>query len=72
MRAEIELECKQPSLVMKSLKPEAKDLNKFKVRMSQAKGKLTLEVEAEDIAGLLAGVNSYMRLIKVAIDATEI
>lgn len=72
MRAEIELECKQPGVVAKSLKPDMEELNKFDVKLKPGKGKLTLEVKAEDVSGLLAGINSYMKLIRVAIDATEI
>jgi tRNA threonylcarbamoyladenosine modification (KEOPS) complex Pcc1 subunit len=72
MRAEIELKCKDPKLVIRSLKPDTEELSKFDVKLKPGTGKLTLEVEAKDVPGLLAGINSYMRLIKVAIDATEI
>jgi tRNA threonylcarbamoyladenosine modification (KEOPS) complex Pcc1 subunit len=72
MKAEIELECKEPKLVVTSLQPDKEELNKFDVKLTPGKNKLILEIEAEDISGLLAGINSYMRLIKVAIDAMEI
>ena len=72
MKAEIELECKEPKLVVTSLQPDNEELNKFDVKLTPGKNKLILEIEAEDISGLLAGINSYMRLIKVAIDAMEI
>jgi tRNA threonylcarbamoyladenosine modification (KEOPS) complex Pcc1 subunit len=72
MRAEIELECKKPEVVIRALKPDREELNKFKIKLTPSKGKLRLEVDADDVSGLLAGVNSYMRLIRVAIDATEI
>jgi tRNA threonylcarbamoyladenosine modification (KEOPS) complex Pcc1 subunit len=72
MKAEIELECKEPKVIVKSLQPDKEELNKFDVKLTPGKNKLILEIEAEDISGLLAGINSYMRLIKVAIDATEI
>jgi tRNA threonylcarbamoyladenosine modification (KEOPS) complex Pcc1 subunit len=72
MKAEIELECKEPKLVVKSLHPDKEELNKFDVKLTPEKNKLKIEIEAEDISGLLAGINSYMRLIKVAIDAMEI
>lgn len=72
MKAEIELECREPEVVVKSLQPDKEQLNKFDVKLKPEKNKLKLEIEAEDISGLLAGINSYMRLIKVAIDATEI
>jgi tRNA threonylcarbamoyladenosine modification (KEOPS) complex Pcc1 subunit len=72
MKAEIELECKRPEVVVKSLKPDREELTKFDVKITPGKNRLNLRVEAEDISGLLAGINSYMRLIRVAIDATEI
>jgi tRNA threonylcarbamoyladenosine modification (KEOPS) complex Pcc1 subunit len=72
MKAEIELECKEPKLVVTSLQPDKEELNKFDVKLTPGKNKLILEIEAEDISGLLAGINSYMRLIKVAIDTMEI
>jgi tRNA threonylcarbamoyladenosine modification (KEOPS) complex Pcc1 subunit len=72
MKAEIELDCQNPEIVIKSLKPDTEELNKFDVRMTAAKGKLKLTVRADDVSGLLAGINSYMRLIRVALDATEI
>lgn len=71
MRAEIELDCKEPEVVMKALKPDQEELDKFEIKLTAEKGKLRLGIEAEDIAGLLAGINSYMRLIRVAIEATE-
>ena len=72
MKAEIELDCTNPELVIKSLKPDTEALNKFDVRLTATKGKLKLRVKAKDISGILAGMNSYMRLIRVAIEATEI
>lgn len=72
MKAEIELSCKEPKMIVKSLQPDKEELNKFDVKLTPGKNKLILEIEAEEISGLLAGINSYMRLIKVAIDATEI
>lgn len=71
MKAEIELECKEPEIVIKSLKPDQEELKKFDIKLTAGKDKLRLSIEAEDISGLLAGINSYMRLIRVAIDATE-
>ena len=71
MKAEIEIECKEPEIVIKSLKPDEEELNKFDVKLTSEKDKLKLKIEARDIPGLLAGINSYIRLIKVAIDAME-
>lgn len=71
MKAEIEIECKEPEIVIKSLKPDEDEAKKFDVKLKSEKNKLKLEIEAEEISGLLAGINSYTKLIKVAIDAME-
>lgn len=68
MKATIEVECKNPEIVIKSLKPEIDDSIKFDVKAESVNDKLILTVEAENISGLLAGINSYMRLIRVAKD----
>jgi len=71
MKAEIEVECKEPETVIKSLKPDQEELKKFDVKLVSERNKVKLKVEANDIPGLLAGINSYLRLIRVAIDAME-
>jgi tRNA threonylcarbamoyladenosine modification (KEOPS) complex Pcc1 subunit len=53
------------------VKPDQEELNKFDVKLVSEKNKIKLKVEANDIPGLLAGINSYLRLIRVAIDAME-
>lgn len=72
MKAEIEIECKEPEIVIKSIKPDLEELKKFNVKFKNEKNKLKIKIEANDISGLLAGINSYLRLIKVAIDAMEV
>jgi tRNA threonylcarbamoyladenosine modification (KEOPS) complex Pcc1 subunit len=71
MKAEIEIECKEPEIVIRSIKPDEGEIKKFDVKMSAEKNKLKIKVESKDIPGLLAGINSYLRLVKVAIDAME-
>ena len=72
MKAEIEINCKEPGKILRSLRPDTEELNKFEIKLVADKDKLRLSVEAKDIPGILAGINSYMRLIRVAIDAMEI
>ena len=72
MKAEIELECKEPEIVIKSLKPDEEELDKFNIKLTSEKNKLKIKIEAEDISGLLAGINSYLRLVKVAMNAMEV
>lgn len=72
MKAEIEIECEEPEIIIKSLKPDQEELCKFDAKLTAEKNKLKLKIEAEDMPGLLAGINSYARLIRVAIDAMEV
>ena len=67
MKAEIEIECKEPDVIVKAIKPDLEE-KKFGVTLESKKGAVILKVEAEDISSLLAGINSYMRLIRTAID----
>jgi len=71
MKAEIEIECKYPETVRKSLEPDIEEAKKFDVKITDEKNKLLLIIESKDIAGLLAGINSYVRLIRTAIEASE-
>ena len=67
MRAEIEIECENPEIVVKSIKPDL-EAKRFNVKLDKLEGKVKLTVESEDVSGLLAGINSYMRLIRTAIN----
>jgi tRNA threonylcarbamoyladenosine modification (KEOPS) complex Pcc1 subunit len=71
MRAEIEISCKKPQTVIKALEPEIEDTRKFSVKVSSTKDSVRLNVESEDISGLLAGINSYVTLIRTSINSLE-
>jgi len=71
MKAEIEIECKNPDTIIKSINPDI-EAKKFDVKLENKNDKLILIIESKDITGLLAGINSYIRLIRTAIDAMEI
>jgi tRNA threonylcarbamoyladenosine modification (KEOPS) complex Pcc1 subunit len=71
MKSEIEIECKYPEKVIKSLEPDLEETAKFNVRLDSEKNKIKLKVESKELSGLLAGINSYLRLIKTAMDALE-
>ena len=60
----MEIECKNPELVIESLKPDMEKTDKFLIKFKTLENKLLLTVEAENIGSLLAGINSYGRLIK--------
>ena len=71
MKAEIEIECKRPDTVIKALEPDIEEVNKFDVKIEPEKNKIKLKIESKDTSGLLAGINSYIRLIKTSIDSME-
>jgi len=71
MKAEIEVECEKPEIVIKLLRPDQEELKRFDIKLEAEKNKLKLKIEAKELSSLLAGINSYLRLIKVAMDAME-
>ena len=72
LRAEIEIECEEPETVIKSLEPDVEKINRFEVEFKTDKNKILLIVKSDDLGGLLAGINSYVRLIKAATDAMRL
>lgn len=72
MIAKLEIECKDPEIVLNSLKPDIDNLEKFQARIEAKKDKVFLTIEAKDISGLLAGINSYARLIRASMDVIGI
>lgn len=72
MRAELEISCSQPELLLATLQPDIIKTDKFTVQLVAGKGCLKLTIAAADIAGLLAGINSYLRLIRTALAAQEV
>ena len=71
MKAEIEIDCKEPDMVIKAVSPEI-EAKKFDVKLEDKKDKIILTIESKDMTGLLAGINSYMKLIRTAISVKEI
>ena len=72
MIARLEIECENPDIVLNSLKPDIEKAGKFDVNIEIEKNKLLLTIEARELSGLLAGINSYVRLIKTSIDVMGI
>jgi len=72
MKANIEIDCSNPEKVIKSLEPDIDENGKFDVQLTTDKNIVKIKVESEDISGLLAGINSYLRLIKITKDLEEI
>jgi len=72
MKAKIEIECKEPDIIIKALKPDLEQAKRFDVEIKADKNKIKLEIKSDDVASLLAGINSYIRLIKTAINSMEV
>lgn len=72
MKAEINIECKDPKTVIKALKPDIEETKKFDVQLETDENKIRLIIKSDDIPGLLAGINSYMRLIRTSISSMEV
>jgi tRNA threonylcarbamoyladenosine modification (KEOPS) complex Pcc1 subunit len=63
------LDEKTSEIVAKSLLPESKrKIPRTKVEIKNKKGKLVLNIMADDVSALRAGINSYLRWIKTATD----
>jgi len=72
MKAIVDIECKDPLTILNALKPDTKDSKKFVASLRTRKNRIVLTVESNDISSLLAGINSYARLIKASMGAMEI
>jgi len=72
VRAELELECADPDIVIKAISPDLGKNGRFSAELKKGKGKLNILIESKDITGLLAGVNSYARLVKAATDVCNL
>jgi tRNA threonylcarbamoyladenosine modification (KEOPS) complex Pcc1 subunit len=72
VRAELEIGCKDPELVLKSIGPDLGGSGRFTASLKAAKKSVKLTVESGDLTGLLAGVNSYARLIKTSTDIDDL
>jgi len=70
--AKIEIECEKPEIIIKSLEPDVEKTKRFDVEFKTDKNKILLIVKSDDFGGLLAGINSYLRLIKAAIDTMRL
>ena len=71
-KAEIEISCENPQIIVKSMEPEMEKLEKFKADVVVEGDKIKLLIEAEEISGLRAGINSYIRLIRTSIETNKI
>ena len=70
MKAKIEIPCLHAEAVIQAIAPDIDENQKFNISI-EADDKIKLKIEAKDISGLLAGINSYMKLIKVSMEALQ-
>ncbi|MDD5417170.1 MAG: KEOPS complex subunit Pcc1 [Candidatus Aenigmarchaeota archaeon] len=71
MKAEIIIDCKDPEIIIKSIKPDMDVNGKFDVELKKEKNALKLVVESKDMSGLLAAINSYLKMIKTLKELEE-
>lgn len=70
-KAEVKLPLESAKIIMNSLLPEMKTtMPRTKVQI-ESNDDIKLIIKAEDTNALRAGLNSYLRWIKVAIDVNE-
>jgi tRNA threonylcarbamoyladenosine modification (KEOPS) complex Pcc1 subunit len=72
VRAELEIECANPDIVIKAITPDVAESGKFSAELKKEKKSVKLTVESKDIVGLLAGINSYARLIKTSTETNDL
>ena len=72
MKALIEVECSEPEKILLAIQADAEPTEKFSCDLKSEKEKIILEVESKDISGLMAGINSNLKLIKLAGEVSEL
>jgi tRNA threonylcarbamoyladenosine modification (KEOPS) complex Pcc1 subunit len=70
-RATLEVECKNPTIIEKSLLPDIKNKEDLRIKLKTTKRKLIIEVESKKISYLKAIINSYLSLIKTLEELEE-
>ncbi len=65
MKATIEIECKNPEIIKKSLLPDIKDKKDINIALRNNKKNLIIEVETKKMSYLKAIINSYLSLVKM-------
>jgi KEOPS complex subunit Pcc1 len=73
VRADIRIKDREHSRLLRdSLQPEVGgEYSKSKVKIDLEGEELVLSIEAEDVTALRAAVNSYLRWMKLALDASR-
>lgn len=62
-----------PQMVYQALAPEMEDeLQRSRASLELGEGYLSLRIEAEDVVSLRAAVNTWLRLVKIAMEMIDI
>jgi tRNA threonylcarbamoyladenosine modification (KEOPS) complex Pcc1 subunit len=72
VRAELCIECTNPDVVVRAVRPDVGETGRFTASLKAAEKSVKLIIESRDVTGLLAGVNSYVRLIKTSTDICDL
>jgi len=67
--ADITFEVDEPDRIIRALAPEAEDaVQRSEVRLETCEGGLRLTVESEDLVSLRAALNTWIRLVDIAME----
>ena len=65
MKATLQIECKNPEIIKKSLEPDIERGKNVKIDIKTKDKFLIIEIEAEKISHLKAVINSYLSLVNL-------
>jgi len=72
MRARLEIDSTDPTLLKKSLEPDIRNTDRVSISMKVSGKKLVMDFEAKDFNALRASVTTIFRLVKAALFALEV
>jgi KEOPS complex subunit Pcc1 len=68
-RADLVFEVDDPERVYEALAPEALDqVQRSEIQLETCEGGILLSVESEDVVSLRAALNTWIRLVKIAME----
>ena len=71
--AEIVFEVEEPAGVLAALAPEAEDrISRSEVALAACEGGIRLKIESEDVVSLRAALNTWIRLVDIAIKMVKV
>lgn len=71
-KAVLEFQHPRADVIERALRPESEDtISKMSIRISKEGDRVTLDIESQDINGLRAAINSYLRWIDMTIRITD-